>query len=96
VYATPATVDLRLNNGPRIPFTNSEITNGKLNWMQFSYFFDSPGTTTAIEFYNGTATGTNFAGLDNVSLVVVPEPSACTLLVMGGASLRASRRARRE
>jgi hypothetical protein len=65
-YATPATVDLSINAGATIPFTNSGITDGGVNWEQFSYSFTAVSGQAQIYFLNGTAN--NYAGLDNVVL----------------------------
>lgn len=80
-YANPATVDLSIDGGAQMSFTNSDITDGIINWKQFSYAFTATGLSTTIDFFNGTLEGTNEAGLDNVSLVAaVPEPSTLALL----------------
>jgi hypothetical protein len=88
-YPTPATVDLSIDSGTRVSFTNSDITDDGVNWRQFSFTFTSVGSTTTITFYNGTAAGNNFAGLDDVSLVsaAVPEPSGLALLITGAVGM---------
>ena len=96
-YATPSTVDLSINGGARASFTNSNSTAGAVNWQQFFSTFTATGTTTTVSFLNGTPTtsggGNNFAGLDNVSIVVVPEPATALLLavplaLLGGMATR--------
>jgi hypothetical protein len=84
VYAAPATDDLSIDGGPRISFTNSDITEGMINWKQFSYTFTANGDSTAIAFFNGTPLGTNEAGLDNVTLV--DEGLATTTTVTSSAN----------
>jgi hypothetical protein len=69
VYAGAATVDVSIDGGSRVPFTNSDVTPGMINWKQFSYTFTPAGSSTTIDFLNGTPTGTNETGLDNVVLI---------------------------
>jgi hypothetical protein len=88
VYATPATVDLSINGGARGHFTNSNITNGMINWQQFSTTFTAIGSSTTIDFLNGT-TDNNEAGLDNVALATVPEPCSAVLAAFGVIGLAA-------
>src|SRR5262249_38765310 len=75
VYPTPATVDVSIDGGARMHFTNSNVTNGVINWQQFSAMFAAAGSSTTIDFLNGTGIGNNEAGLDNVSMVPVTESS---------------------
>jgi hypothetical protein len=74
-YQTPVTVDLSINGSPRVGFINSEtvIPQGFVNWKQFTTTFNATGPSTTITFLNGTPFGTNFLGLDNVSLSAVVE-----------------------
>ena len=105
VYPGPATVDLVVDGGPRLPFTNSGVTNGHINWKLFSHPFTATSTQVSIAFLNGTPAGTNEAGLDGVSLepaVSIPALPGWGVAALGawflsaaGAALRApSRRAR--
>ena len=91
----PATIDLLIDGGRRLSYTNSDITLGYVNWMQFNYTFQATNVSTWIAFYNDSPDttqpdGTNEAGLDSVVLteVSVPEPSAVvlvsTLMIPGG------------
>jgi hypothetical protein len=66
---------LSINGSPRVGFTNSEtvIPQGFVNWKQFTTTFDANGPSTTLTFLNGTPFGTNFLGLDNVSLSAVVE-----------------------
>ncbi|MGO9107622.1 MAG: PEP-CTERM sorting domain-containing protein [Thermoguttaceae bacterium] len=84
-YSLPATVDLSINGGTSISFTNSNITDGMVNWMQLSDTFVATGSSTTIAFLNGEPAGDNFAGLDNVVLTPSPEPT--TLALLGSALL---------
>ena len=83
VYPTPAIVDLSINGGPRVSFTNNISTPGMINWQEFSTSFIATGSSTTITFYNGTLY-TNYAGLDDVRVTpasegAVPEPSTLVL-----------------
>ena len=93
-YATPATVDLSIDGGPRVGFTNSGLTPGFNNWQEFTVFFDAALSTTTLTFYNGTPGPTAEAGLDDVVLepaAAVPEPASATLLCAGVAAIIALR-----
>ncbi len=81
-YATASTVDLSIDSGPRVSFTNSNSTLGQVNWEQFTVIFVAAGTSTTLDFFNGQTTN-NFTGLDNVSVAVVPEPNIVELIGMG-------------
>jgi hypothetical protein len=86
-YAHPATIDLKIDSGSRISFTNADITEGMNNWKRFSYNFTAINTMTTISFLNATQADTNQAGLDNISIAssgnTVPEPACCWLVCMG-------------
>lgn len=69
VYPGAATVDVSIDGGARVSFTNSDVTLGVINWKQFSYTFTPAGNSTTIDFFNGTPSGTNEAGLDHVVLI---------------------------
>ena len=89
-YQDPATVDLSLNGGPRVSFTNSDQpTPGLVDWKQFSTSFVASGSSTTITFLNGTPINTDQAGLDNVTFTpsgtAVPEPGTLTLALVAGA-----------
>ncbi len=85
-YAAPATIDLSIDGGSSVAYTNSNITAGHVNWEQFTTTFVATGTSTSITFRNGTPSPTAFAGLDNVDLepLSVPEPSTLALCLVGG------------
>ena len=97
-YQGPATVDLSINGGGAVGFTNTDAPPpGFGDWANFSTTFIATGSTTTITFLNGTGGQTYYAGLDNVSMVEVPEPSTLVLSALGGVglSVAAARRRRR-
>ncbi len=82
-YLGPAIVGLSINDGPNVPYTNSNRTPNYDNWQEFSTTFTATGSTTRIKFWNDTPKinsygyQDNFAGLDDVSVTqAVPEPSS--------------------
>lgn len=78
LYSTDATVDLSIDGGPRMPFTNSNSAAGTAVWQQFATTFVATGPSTTLAFFNGQTTN-NFSGLDNVVVTPIPEPGALGL-----------------
>ncbi|MFT3883745.1 MAG: DUF642 domain-containing protein [Gemmatales bacterium] len=86
VFFFPATVDLSINGGARMSFTNPAAPTDHLDWKLFSVNFTATGPSTNITFFNGSAANNFISPLDNVSLVVaVPEPSAFLLIFLATA-----------
>lgn len=79
-----STVDLSIDGGGRMSFTNPNTPLDRLDWLGFSVDFVATSSTTNIAFYNGSASNSHTCGLDNVTLVVVPAPSAAAVLGLGG------------
>jgi hypothetical protein len=87
-YGTPATVDLSIAGGPRVPFTNSNSTPGRIHWQPFSTAFVATGTTTVLRFYNGQ-TSNRYTGLDSVSVTLAPEPDVVNYSFVPGTGIEA-------
>lgn len=81
-YLTPSSVDLSINGGSRVSYTNNNVSTGTVNWTQFTAIFAASSTSTNIAFFNGT-TSNYFAGLDNVQVSAVPVPAAVWLFGSG-------------
>lgn len=57
------------------------------SWTNFSYNFLAPTNVTAITFTG--IQGSDYIGLDNISVVLVPEPSGILMLFAGLAAVGA-------
>jgi Protein of unknown function (DUF642) len=92
---TASTVDLSLDGGTRVSFTNPNIPTTQLDWQPFEFYFTATGPVTEIAFYNGSDPGNHLSGLDNVSIAAIPEPSAFAFLAgaisLGGVLIRRRR-----
>jgi hypothetical protein len=71
LYSAPATIDLSINGGPRVGYTNAAATPGTINWKKFTTSFVATGSSTKLTFLNGTPAPTTEAGLDSVVLTPV-------------------------
>jgi hypothetical protein len=67
----PATVDLSINGGARVGYTNPTGPSNMLNWKLFTVGFTATSATTTITFLNGSAANNFLCGLDNVSVTEV-------------------------
>jgi hypothetical protein len=89
---TASTVDLSINGGARVGFTNPSTPTTELDWMQFSVSFSATSPITEITFFNGSGSGNHLSALDNVTITAIPEPSAFALVVgavsLGGTLVR--------
>lgn len=83
----PATVDLSIDGGTRVGFTNPTAPSNELDWQLFEVLFTAQNALTTIAFYNGSGASNYNTALDNVSLEAVPEPSSLALVagLVGGA-----------
>jgi len=84
LYSAPATVDLSINGGPRVGYTNAAATPGTINWMKFKTSFVATGTSTTLTFLNGTPAPTTEAGLDSVVLTPVFSEAGAGLAGVNG------------
>lgn len=91
----PANVGLWIDSSLIGLFGNSDNTLNDISWRYFQYSFTANSSSTVIAFLNATDYGNNYAGLDNVSLTPVPEPTTITLLATGAVSLFSFGRRRR-
>jgi hypothetical protein len=86
-YATPSVLDLSINGGSRVTFTNSNNVPNAIDWQLYTYGFTATSASTLFTFYNGTPlSSNNMVGLDDVELAavsVVPEPSSMVLMAGG-------------
>lgn len=58
-----------------------------VTWTRFSYAFAASSPQTVLAFLNDTPVGNNYSGLDNVSLIAIPEPAAVVLVGAGSVCL---------
>jgi hypothetical protein len=72
----PSTVDLSIDGGDRVSYTNPTAPSDMLDWMLFTVEFTAKSATTNLTFFNGSAPNNNLCGLDNVSLNAVRESRA--------------------
>ena len=97
-YAGPLALDFVINQDAPIAFTNLEVVSQDVAWKQFAYTFIAPTNLTTFAFINRTSAGNattpgnNYAGLDNVVLVAVPEPGTLALFGVGFGVLLLRRR----
>ena len=77
----PSTVDLSINGGPRLSFTNPNAPTNMLDWRLFTVNFTATSSSTNLTFFNGSASTNFLSGLDNVSVIAVPEASPIVLFV---------------
>lgn len=87
-----STVDLSIDGGPRVSFTNPTAPRTFMDWQQFSAVFVATSDLTNISFFHGSGLNNNLSGLDNVTVELIPTPGAAAILGLGG--LMASRRRR--
>ena len=82
-YTLPSTLNLSINGGALLNFTNATNDNFAINWRAFTTTFVATGATT-LAFSNGTPAADNMLGLDDVTLTgAVPEPATWTMLIVG-------------
>ncbi|GMV26891.1 MAG: hypothetical protein AMXMBFR58_29220 [Phycisphaerae bacterium] len=89
-----STVDLSIDGGSRMSFTNPNTPLDRLDWQMFYADFVAASGTTNITFYNGSPGNSHTCGLDNVTLQAIPAPGAAALLGLGGLLTMHRRRVR--
>ncbi len=87
-----STVDLSIDGGARLSFTNPTAPRTFMDWQLFSVDFTATSASTNLTFFNGSASNNGLSGLDNVTLEVIPAPGAAALLGLGGLVLTRRRR----
>jgi len=81
-YDEAARIDLVINGGAPVTFTNSLDGGVNNTWQTFTTSFTATSTTTTIEFNNNSGNDA-YAGLDNVFLDVAATPEPATIAMMG-------------
>lgn len=81
----PSTIDVSLNDGPRVSHTNPATPANALDWKPFVLSFVATTPTTKITFLNGGASSNFNSALDGASLE--PVAAAPALGVPGGVTL---------
>jgi len=66
-----STVDLSIDGGGRVGYTNPTAPSNMLDWKLFTVEFTATSTTTHLTFFNGSAPSNYQCGLDNVSVRVL-------------------------
>jgi hypothetical protein len=91
----PSTIDVSINDGPRTSYFNPMAPTNMLDWRKFTANFTAASNATKLTFYNGSTSNNFLNGIDNISVVRVPEPASFFAIVVGVcgsmASLRRSR-----
>jgi hypothetical protein len=70
----PATVDLSIDGGARVSYTNPTAPATRLDWKLFTVGFTATKSVTNLTFFNAGAANNYLAALDNVSLDPAPTP----------------------
>ena len=66
-----STVDLSIDGGPRVGYTNPTTPTNMLNWKLFTVQFTATSSTTHLTFFDGSASFNYLCALDNVSVMAV-------------------------
>jgi len=78
-----AVVDVQLNGGAFQTAINSDPSGDATTWKAFNYIFIATGPSTTLTFLNGSSSGVGENGLDNVSVLEVPEPGTAGVFLFG-------------
>lgn len=82
----PSTIDVSVNDGPRISHTNPATPSTALDWKPFTLSFVATTPNTKITFFNGGASNNYSSSLDGASLEPV-NAAVPALGAPGGAAL---------
>jgi hypothetical protein len=70
IYGLTSTVNLSINGGPNLAFTNSNGSGStNQNWREFITSFIATSASTTLQFLNGDPISDNTNGLDNIVLL---------------------------
>ncbi len=86
-YMLPSAVEVFVNSVSVGVFSNADNSPADVNWKQFQVGFVAATPSTTIAFVNATPSGDNMAGLDDVVLTAIPEPTTALLLGLALAGL---------
>ena len=101
LFFFPTTIDLSINGGARVSYTNPTAPRDSLDWARFTADFVASSTSSTITFLNGNEPSNFYAALDNASVDLVeasppptrvPEPEALALCGIGMLALGMRRR----
>jgi len=74
--STSINVQLQGDSGLLDTTLTSPVANGGINWLNETFSFIPDSTTTRLSFVDTSASDDNASFVDNVSISVVPEPTA--------------------
>lgn len=86
-YSLASAVEVFVDSVSVGVFSNADNSNADVNWKQFEVGFVAATPSTTIAFVNATPSGDNMAGLDDVVLTAIPEPTTALLLGLALAGL---------
>jgi hypothetical protein len=75
-FFVAATIDLRIDGGPRTSYTNPATPSNQLAWQEFTVPFVATNASTQIAFFNGGAANNFNSALDHATLEVAPSVPA--------------------
>jgi len=82
-YTGPSAVALYIDGARIDSFAGSSSFIQDVAWTGFTVHFAATSNQTVIAFLNDAPVGNNYAGIDNVAMLAVPEPISLALLGVG-------------